>query len=62
MRDARPVAGDLLLAPVMIVCYGVGTLLLQIGFRRGGALVTAGLATVLTNAIPIAAGNAADVF
>jgi hypothetical protein len=26
------------------------------GFRRGGALVTAGLATLLTNAIPIAAG------
>jgi hypothetical protein len=26
------------------------------GFQRGGALVTAGLATLLTNAIPIAAG------
>jgi hypothetical protein len=50
------VAGDLVLAPVLIACYGVGTLLLQMGFQRGGALVTAGLATLLTNAIPIAAG------
>jgi hypothetical protein len=45
-----------MLAPVMVVCYGAGTMLLQMGFQRGGALVTAGLATLLTNAIPIAAG------
>lgn len=50
------VAGDVMLAPVMIICYGAGTMLLQMGFQRGGALVTAGLATLLTNAIPIAAG------
>jgi hypothetical protein len=30
-------------------------MLLQMGFQRGGALVTAGLATLLTNAIPIVA-------
>jgi hypothetical protein len=29
---------------------------LQAGFQRGGALTTAGLATLLTNALPIAAG------
>jgi hypothetical protein len=50
------VAGDLALAPAMVIAYGAGTLLLQMGFQRGGALVTAGLATLITNAIPIAAG------
>lgn len=50
------VGGDSALIPVMIAAYGLGTILLQMGFQRGGALVTAGLATVLTNAIPIAAG------
>ena len=50
------VAGDIALAPALIVSYGVGTLLLQMGFQRGSALVTAGLATLLTNSIPIAAG------
>lgn len=49
-------AGDLVLAPVLIACYGVGTVLLQMGFQRAGALVVAGLATLLTNAIPIVAG------
>jgi hypothetical protein len=51
------VAGDALLAPVLVLCYGAGTLLLQMGFQRGGALTTAGLATLLTNSIPIAAGT-----
>jgi hypothetical protein len=51
------VAGDMLLAPLMVVCYGTGTMLLQMGFQRGGALVTAGLATLLTNVIPIVAGT-----
>jgi drug/metabolite transporter (DMT)-like permease len=50
------VEGDLLLAAAMVACYGAGTILLQMGFQRGGAVVTAGLATLLTNAIPIAAG------
>jgi hypothetical protein len=50
------VAGDLVLVPVLLACYGAGTMLLQMGFQRGGALVTAGLATLLTNAIPIVAG------
>jgi hypothetical protein len=50
------VEGDLILVPLMIACYALGTLLLQMGFQRGSALVTAGLATLLTNAIPIMAG------
>src|SRR5262249_3574011 len=29
---------------------------LQLGFQRGGALATAGVSTLLTNALPIAAG------
>lgn len=44
------------LAPLMLAGYGAGTLVLQMGFQRGGALTTAGLATLLTNAVPIAAG------
>ncbi len=44
------------LAPLMLAAYAAGTLVLQMGFQRGGALTTAGLATMLTNAVPIAAG------
>ena len=46
----------LALAPLMLAAYAAGTLVLQMGFQRGGALTTAGLATMLTNAVPIAAG------
>jgi hypothetical protein len=40
----------------LIAFYVAGTAVLQAGFQRGGALTTAGLATLLTNALPIAAG------
>ncbi|HEX7310159.1 MAG TPA: hypothetical protein VF232_03180 [Gaiellaceae bacterium] len=40
----------------LVVFYGVGTVLLQAGFQRGSALTAAGLATLFTNALPIAAG------
>jgi hypothetical protein len=40
----------------LIVFYTAGTAILQAGFQWGGALATAGLATLLTNALPIAAG------
>jgi hypothetical protein len=40
----------------LIVFYIAGTAVLQAGFQRGGALTIAGLATLLTNALPIAAG------
>ena len=42
---------------LMLVGYGLGTGLLQIGYQAGGALTVAGLATLVTNALPIAAGT-----
>jgi hypothetical protein len=40
----------------LIVFYVAGTAVLQAGFQRGSALTTVGLATLMTNALPIAAG------
>jgi hypothetical protein len=40
----------------LIVCYALGTSVLQAGYQHADALTAAGLATVTTNAIPIAAG------
>ncbi|HME02073.1 MAG TPA: hypothetical protein VKG38_03460 [Solirubrobacteraceae bacterium] len=37
--------------------YLLGTSLLQVGYQRGAALMIAGIATLLTNALPIAAGS-----
>jgi hypothetical protein len=37
--------------------YLLGTSLLQIGYQSGAALTVAGIATLLTNAVPIAAGT-----
>ncbi len=42
--------------PALIGCYALGTLVLQTGFQHANPLVTAGMATLLTNALPIAAG------
>ena len=42
----------------LIVGYGLGSLALQDGFQGGDALVTAGIATLVTNAVPIVAGIA----
>ncbi|HET8527704.1 MAG TPA: hypothetical protein VFL60_02245 [Gaiellaceae bacterium] len=39
-----------------LAAYTVGTALLQQAFQRGGALTSAGLATLATNAVPIVAG------
>ena len=41
----------------LIIGYTAGTALLQVGYQAGGALTVAGLATLLTNAVPIAAGT-----
>jgi hypothetical protein len=41
----------------VVVGYSAGTALLQFGYQRGGALTVAGLATLFTNALPIAAGT-----
>jgi hypothetical protein len=42
---------------LLVVGYTIGTALLQLGYQAGGALTVAGLATLLTNALPIAAGT-----
>jgi drug/metabolite transporter (DMT)-like permease len=41
----------------LIAAYLLGTSLLQIGYQSGAALTVAGIATLLTNALPIAAGT-----
>jgi hypothetical protein len=41
----------------VVIGYTLGTSLLQLGYQRGGALTVAGLAVLLTNALPIAAGT-----
>jgi hypothetical protein len=40
----------------LVACYGSGTSVLQSAFQHGDALTAAGIATLTTNAIPIAAG------
>ena len=44
-------------AVAVIAGYALGTAFLQLGYQKGGALTVAGLATLLTNALPIAAGS-----
>jgi hypothetical protein len=41
----------------VVAGYILGTALLQLGYQKGAALTVAGLATLLTNALPIAAGT-----
>ena len=41
----------------LIVGYTGGTALLQVGYQAGGALTVAGITTLLTNALPIAAAT-----
>jgi drug/metabolite transporter (DMT)-like permease len=48
--------GHLAFIAALIAAYAFGTLVLQAGFQRGSALTTAGIATLLTNALPIVAG------
>lgn len=40
----------------LVVCYATGTSVLQTAFQHGSALTAAGIATLVTNAVPIAAG------
>lgn len=42
---------------LLILGYTLGTVLLQLGYQAGEALTVAGIATLLTNALPIAAGT-----
>ena len=39
-----------------LIGYGIGTSILQTAYQKGDALTAAGTATVMTNAVPIAAG------
>jgi hypothetical protein len=41
----------------VVVGYALGTSFLQLGYQKGAALTVAGLATLVTNALPIAAGT-----
>ena len=41
----------------VVVGYSLGTFFLQLGYQKRGALTVAGIATLLTNALPIAAGS-----
>jgi hypothetical protein len=41
----------------VIIGYTLGTSFLQLGYQRGGALAVAGVATLITNALPILAGT-----
>jgi len=52
------IAGGARLAfvPALLAAHGLAFILLQVGFQRGSALATAGVATLFTNAVPIAAG------
>ena len=43
---------------LVLVAHGAAFACLQLGFQRGGALVTAGSATLFTNLLPIVAGLA----
>lgn len=44
-------------AAVLIAAYVLGTALIQMGYQRGAPLTVVGVATLLTNALPIAAGS-----
>jgi hypothetical protein len=50
--------GRLPFVPALLACHGLAFVALQLGFQRGGALATAGMATLWTNALPIVAGSA----
>ena len=46
----------LLLIPLLLAAHGLAFVAIQLGFQRANALETAGAASMLTNALPIAAG------
>ncbi len=52
------VGGDVILIAAVLGAHGAAFASLQLAFQRGGALVTAGLNTLATNALPIVAGLA----
>ena len=52
-----PGGAHLVLIPTVLCLHGLAFVALQLGFQRGSPLETAGTATLLTNALPIAAGT-----
>jgi hypothetical protein len=48
--------GWLILVPIVLVAHGLAFASLQLAFQRGTALASAGISTLLTNALPITAG------
>jgi hypothetical protein len=56
-KAAVPGGSRLAFVLVLLACHGLAFAALQLGFQRGGALATAGVATLFTNALPIAAGT-----
>jgi hypothetical protein len=55
-RAAIGTGGRFAFVPVLLLCHLLGFVALQSGFQKGSVLATAGVASVLTNALPIAAG------
>ncbi len=53
MAGTRPA---LLFAALLLASHGLAFCCLQLAFQRGSALATAGLSTLLTNALPVVAG------
>lgn len=49
-------AVSVLFVLVLLACHGGAFVALQLSFQRGGAIATIGVATLFTNALPIAAG------
>ncbi len=56
-KQAVTGGAGLAFVPVVLACHGLAFVALQFGFQRGGALATAGIATLATNALPILAGT-----
>jgi hypothetical protein len=56
VKVATEGGGRAALGIAVVLGYGLGTALVQLGYQHGGALTVAGLATLMTNALPIAAG------
>ena len=57
-KAAASGGGRLAFVPAVLACHGLAFVSLQFSFQRGGPLATAGVATLLTNSLPIVAGLA----
>ena len=56
-RSRRRAALRAAFAVSVVLGYALGTAFLQLGYQKREALTVAGIATLLTNALPIAAGS-----